>query len=144
MKSNDFPGSTLLFEVAENGLLDIPRATRENLLRLRMMGCSLSIDDFGMGFSSLTLLCHLPFNQLKLDGQLVRSIADPRTRAMVTSTVALARVLNMSLVIEGIGSQMIRDGLVEMGCSFGQGYHLARPMDAQRFVQWLQSPKIPA
>lgn len=144
LKSNDFPGSTLLFEVAENGLLDIPRATRENLLRLRMMGCSLSIDDFGMGFSSLTLLCHLPFNQLKLDGQLVRSIADPRTRAMVTSTVALARVLNMSLVIEGVGSQMIRDGLVEMGCSFGQGYHLARPMDAQRFVQWLQSPKIPA
>ncbi|WP_237150817.1 MULTISPECIES: EAL domain-containing response regulator [unclassified Pseudomonas] len=144
LKSNDFPGSTLLFEVAENGLLDIPRATRENLLRLRMMGCSLSIDDFGMGFSSLTLLCHLPFNQLKLDGQLVRSIADPRTRAMVTSTVALARVLNMSLVIEGVGSQLIRDGLVEMGCSFGQGYHLARPMDAQRFVQWLRNPKLPA
>ncbi|MGE8101496.1 EAL domain-containing response regulator [Pseudomonas fluorescens] len=144
LKCHDFPGSTLLFEVAENGLLDIPRVTRKNLLRLRMMGCRLSIDDFGMGFSSLTLLCQLPFNQLKLDGQLVRSIGDPRTRAMVTSTVALARVLNKSLVIEGVSSQVIRDGLVEMGCSFGQGFHLARPMDPQRFIQWLQNPELPA
>src|SRR5471032_1265059 len=140
LKSHNFPGSTLLFEVAENGLLDVPRATRENLLRLRMMGCSLSIDEFGMGFSSLTLLSQLPFNQLKLDGQLVRSIAEPHTRAMVTCTLALARSLNMSLVIEGVSSQLIRDGLVEMGCSFGQGFHLTRPMDAQRFTQWLQNP----
>ncbi|MGE7955823.1 EAL domain-containing response regulator [Pseudomonas sp. NPDC089530] len=143
LKCHDFPGSTLLFEVAENGLLDIPRTTRENLLRLRMMGCNLSIDDFGMGFSSLTLLCQLPFNQLKLDGQLVRSIEDPRTQAMVTSTVALARALNMSLVIEGVASQVIRDGLLKMGCSFGQGFHLARPMEAQRFLQWLQEPDSP-
>lgn len=140
LRRHGFPGSTLLFEVAENGLLDIPRTTRENLLRLRLMGCNLSIDDFGMGFSSLTLLCQLPFNQLKLDGQLVRSIEDPRTQAMVTSTVALARALNMSLVIEGVGSQVIRDGLLKMGCSFGQGFHLARPMEAQRFLQWLQEP----
>lgn len=139
LQCHDFPGATLLFEVAENGLLDIPRATRENLSRLRRLGCGLSIDDFGMGFSSLTLLCQLPFNQLKLDGQLVRSIEDPRTRAMVTSTAALARALGMSLVIEGVGSQVIRDGLVAMGCSFGQGFHLAGPMKAQRFLRWLQA-----
>ncbi len=139
-----FPGATLLFEVAENGLLDVPRTTRENLIRLRMMGCGLSIDDFGMGFSSLTLLCQLPFNQLKLDGQLVRSIDDPRTHAMVSSTVALARALNMSLVIEGVGSRAIRDGLVAMGCSFGQGFHLARPMEAGRLLRWLQAPESPA
>lgn len=140
LKRYDFPGRTLLFEVAENGLLDVPRTTRDNLLRLRMMGCGLSIDDFGMGFSSLTLLCQLPFNQLKLDGQLVRCIDDPRTQAMVTSTVALARALNMNLVIEGVGSHVIRDGLVAMGCSFGQGFHLARPMEAERFLRWLQAP----
>lgn len=143
LKRHDFPVGTLLFEVAENGLLNLPRTTRENLSRLRMMGCGLSIDDFGMGFSSLSLLCQLPFNQLKLDGQLVRAIEDPRTHAMVTSTVALARALNMSLVIEGVGSQLIRDGLVAMGCSFGQGFHLGRPMDAERFLGWLQAPDSP-
>ncbi|MFT0474418.1 EAL domain-containing protein [Pseudomonas antarctica] len=143
LKRHDFPGGTLLFEVAENGLLDVPRTTRENLRRLRMMGCGLSIDDFGMGFSSLTLLCQLPFNQLKLDGQLVRAIEDPRTHAMVTSTVALAQALNMSLVIEGVGSQLIRDGLVAMGCSFGQGFHLGRPMEAQKFLRWLQASNSP-
>lgn len=140
---HDLPAETLLFEVAENGLLEVPRTTRENLRRLRMMGCSLSIDDFGMGFSSMTLLCQLPFNQLKLDGELVRAIEDPRTHAMVTSTVALTRALNMSLVIEGVGSQVIRDGLVAMGCSFGQGFHLARPMEAQKFLRWLQAPDSP-
>ena len=143
LECHDFPGATLLFEVAENGLLDIPRATWENLLRLRRLGCGLSIDDFGMGFSSLMLLCQLPFNQLKLDGQLVRAIKDPRTRAMVSSTVALAQVLDMSLVIEGVGSQVIRDGLLEMGCSFGQGFHLADPMEAPRFLRWLQAPDSP-
>lgn len=140
---HDFPGGTLLFEVAENGLLDMPCTTRENLRRLRMMGCGLSIDDFGLGFSSLTLLSQLPFNQLKLEGQLVRAIEDPRTHALVTSTVALARALNMTLVIEGVGSQVIRDGLVAMGCSFGQGFHLRRPMGAQRFLRWLQASDSP-
>ncbi|WP_262377342.1 EAL domain-containing response regulator [Pseudomonas sp. WS 5411] len=143
LKRNNFPGETLLFEVAENGLLDLPRTTRENLLRLRMMGCSLAIDDFGIGFSSLTLLCQLPFNQLKLDGQLVRSIEEECTHAMVTSTVALARALSMTLVIEGVSSQSIRDGLLSMGCSFGQGFHLGRPMEAQRFLRWLQAPELP-
>ncbi|TWC18825.1 EAL domain-containing protein (putative c-di-GMP-specific phosphodiesterase class I) [Pseudomonas sp. SJZ083] len=142
LKCHNFPGSTLLFEVAENGLLGAPRIAQDNLLRLRAMGCGLSIDGFGLGFSSLKLLCQSPFNQLKLAGQLVQDISDSRTRSMITSALALSRSLNMSLVIEGVSSQVIRDGVVEIGCSLGQGFHLAPPMDSGRLMQWLQNREM--
>lgn len=133
------PGSTLLFELAENGLLDISARVQENLLRLRMLGCSLSIDDFGMGFSSLKLLCQLPFNQLKLDGEFVRHMDDPLSRTMVTSTLALARSLDMSLVIEGIGTRRTYEGVLALGCQIGQGFYLARPMAGYRLLPWLEA-----
>jgi EAL domain-containing protein (putative c-di-GMP-specific phosphodiesterase class I)/CheY-like chemotaxis protein len=62
------PGSTLMFELVENGLLNAPLQAQENLMRLRLTGCGLSIDDFGVGFSSLTLLGELPFTQIKFGG----------------------------------------------------------------------------
>jgi EAL domain-containing protein (putative c-di-GMP-specific phosphodiesterase class I) len=137
LQRHGFVGSTLMFELAENGLLDLPSSTRENLLRLRILGCGLSIDDFGVGFSSLSLLCQLPFNQLKLDGQFVQQLREPGRRAMIASTLALTRSLEMSLVIEGVSSQRIRDQLVAMGCELGQGFHLARPMTGHDLLQWL-------
>ena len=133
------PGSTLLFELAENGLLDISPRIQENLLRLRMLGCGLAIDDFGMGFSSLKLLCQLPFNQLKLDGEFVRHIGEPLSQAMVASTLALARSLDMSLVIEGIGTQRAHEGVLALGCEIGQGFYLARPMAGHRLLVWLEA-----
>ncbi|WP_242155972.1 EAL domain-containing response regulator [Pseudomonas sp. ArH3a] len=132
-----FPGSTLLFELSENGLLDSSPRIQENLLRLRMLGCSLSVDDFGQGFSSLKLLCRLPFNQLKLDGEVVRHVDDPASQAMIASTLALATSVGMSLVIEGVSSQKIRNGVVAMGCELGQGFYLARPMAGYRLLPWL-------
>ncbi|MHA6578647.1 EAL domain-containing response regulator [Pseudomonas yamanorum] len=133
------PGSTLLFELSENGLLDISPQIQENLLRLRMLGCGLSIDDFGMGFSSLKLICQLPFNQLKLDGEFVRHIDQPQSRAMVASTLALARSLDMSLVIEGIGTRRTHEGVLALGCEIGQGFYLARPMAGYRLLGWLEA-----
>lgn len=139
MLRHGLPGSTLLFELAENGLLDISPRIQENLLRLRMLGCGLAIDDFGMGFSSLKLLCQLPFNQLKLDGEFVRHIGEPLSQAMVASTLALARSLDMSLVIEGIGTQRAHEGVLALGCEIGQGFYLARPMAGHRLLVWLET-----
>ncbi|MCB2250956.1 EAL domain-containing response regulator [Pseudomonas chlororaphis] len=138
LRRHDLPGSTLLFELAENGLLDMQFTTLESLLRLRMMGCGLAIDDFGLGFSSLKLLCQVPFNQIKLEGECVQNLWDPRSRAVVSSTLALAGALNMSVVIEGVSSQRIRDELVRMGCPFGQGFYLAHPMTGHGLRQWLE------
>ncbi|MFJ2367238.1 EAL domain-containing protein [Pseudomonas sp. NPDC087697] len=137
LQCHQLPGSSLMFELAENGLLDLPPGTEENLLRLRRLGCGLSIDDFGSGFSSLKQLCHLPFSQIKLEGEFVQNPLAPHNRAIITSTLALSRSLNMSLVIEGVSSQDVCDALIAMGCQTGQGYYLARPMTCQGLQQWL-------
>lgn len=137
LQRHGFAGSVLQFELSENGLLEIAPATRENLLRLRMLGCGLAIDDFGSGFSSLKLLCQLPFNQLKLDGQRVRHLHESCWKTMVETTLALARSLDMQLVIEGVSSGSMHKALVALGCEVGQGFHLARPMTGHDLLQWL-------
>lgn len=139
LQRHAMPGSTLLFEVSENGLLNLTQSKQESLVRLRLLGCGLSVDDFGVGLSSLKLLCQLPFNQIKLDGQFVQNLLEPRNRAVVASTVAIARSLKMSLVIEGVSSMDIRDALLEMGCAIGQGYYLGMPMTGHGMLKWLGS-----
>ncbi|NWD40708.1 EAL domain-containing protein [Pseudomonas yamanorum] len=135
---HDLPGCALMFELAENGLLDMSVATQKSLLCLRLLGCGLSIDDFGTGFSSLTLLCQLPFQELKLDSSVVQDLSDLHSRAMMLSTIALARALDINLVIEGVSSQEIRDQAFAMGGTFAQGFHLAKPMSARRLKEWLE------
>lgn len=143
LRRHELPGSTLLFELAENGLLDMQFMTLENLLRLRMMGCGLAIDDFGAGFSSLKLLCQVPFNQIKLEIEHVQDLWDSRSRALVLSTLALAESLNMNVVVEGVSSQRIRNELVQLGCTHGQGFYLARPMTGHGLRHWLEEAVKP-
>lgn len=133
------PGSRLTFELTENGLLQAPAASLENLVRLRMMGCRLSLDDFGAGFSSLQRLCQLPFNEIKLDGEFVRNLEhEPRCAAVIASTLALGNSLGMAVVVEGIETLDQLQRLLAMGCVEGQGYWFARPMSGQGLLHWLQ------
>lgn len=132
-------GFGITFELTESGLLEVPAVSLENLVRLRMMGCRLSIDDFGAGFSSLQRLCQLPFNEIKLDGEFVRGLLhEPRCRAVIGSTLALGKTLGMSVVVEGIETHEQYRALLDLGCSQGQGYWYARPMKGADLLHWLQ------
>lgn len=132
------PGFGLTFELTESGLLEAPITSLESLVRLRMMGCRLSIDDFGAGFSSMQRLCQLPFNEIKLDAEFVRTLnEEPRCRAVISSTLALGASLGMSVVIEGIETEEQREQLVTLGCRQGQGYLFARPMSGPDLLRWL-------
>jgi len=132
------PGFGLTFELTESGLLEAPITSLESLVRLRMMGCRLSIDDFGAGFSSMQRLCQLPFNEIKLDAEFVRTLnEEPRCRAVISSTLALGASLGMSVVIEGIETEEQREQLVTLGCRQGQGYLFARPMSGPELLRWL-------
>lgn len=132
-------GSSLTFELTESGLLEAPATSMESLVRLRMMGCRLSIDDFGAGFSSLQRLCQLPFNEIKLDADSIRNLEhEPRCRAAISSTLALGETLGMTVVIEGIETDAQRRQLLALGCTQGQGYWYARPMAGDDLLHWLQ------
>lgn len=130
--------ASLTFELTESGLLEAPATSLETLVRLRMMGCLLSIDDFGAGYSSLQRLCQLPFNEIKLDGEFIRTLlSEPRCQAIVSSTLALGKTLGMSVVVEGIETEKQREALLAMGCTQGQGYLFARPMNDVDLLRWL-------
>ncbi|RON43870.1 EAL domain-containing response regulator [Pseudomonas frederiksbergensis] len=145
LAAHDLPGSGLTFELTETGLLEAPAISLESLVRLRMMGCSLSIDDFGAGFSSLQRLCQLPFNEIKLDAEFVRGLKqEPRCRAVISSTLALGEALGMTVVVEGIETEEQRQVLLELGCTQGQGYLCARPMTATGLLKWLDLQKLGA
>lgn len=143
LMSHGTPGACLTFELTESGLLEAPATSLESLVRLRMMGSRLSIDDFGAGFSSLQRLCQLPFNEIKLDAEFVRTLEDePRCRAVIGSTLALGEALGMSVVIEGIETEEQRQQLLALGCVQGQGYVFARPMSGSDLLRWLQVTSV--
>ncbi|MDD5442533.1 MAG: EAL domain-containing protein, partial [Pseudomonas fluorescens] len=139
LATHQTPCASVTFELTESGLLEVPAVSLENLVRLRMMGCRLSIDDFGAGFSSLQRLCQLPFTEIKLDAEFVRGLLhEPRCRAVIGSTLALGQTLGMSVVIEGIETTEQHQALLALGCTQGQGYWHARPMNGVDLLRWLQ------
>ncbi|MFL1552925.1 EAL domain-containing protein [Pseudomonas sp. D47] len=138
LKRFNAPGSSLSFEMTETGTLDPGSISLENMVRLRMMGCGLSIDDFGGGYSSLQRLCSLPFNEIKIDAEFIRDLSsEPRSRAAISSVLSMAQELNIGVVIEGIETIEQRDILISLGCETGQGYLLAHPMPAHNLLPWL-------
>ncbi|ESE43203.1 EAL domain-containing protein [Shewanella decolorationis] len=136
VKRFNIPPRCITLEITETGLLSAPAVNMENLIRLRMQGFELAIDDFGAAHSSLARLCELPFSQIKLDSCFVRELGvEPRCQAAISSVIALSQALNMELVIEGIetNSQLVL--LQQLGCTVGQGFCFSRPIDEHTFIQ---------
>jgi len=105
---------------------------------LRRLGVRLSIDDYGTGYSSLSYLRALPVDELKLDRSFVSNLtSDERAAAIVRSTLQLSLDLGMGMVVEGVEDAETLAALRAWGCDVAQGYHIARPMPAERFVTWL-------
>ncbi len=123
--------SSLVVELTESGLLRPDQRLRADLDELKGMGVRLAIDDFGTGYSSLSYLRELPIDLLKIDKSFVDGIAVSTQRlALVEVIVRIAKTLELTVIAEGIESEVQRDMLVSMGCQYGQGYLLAAPMPA--------------
>ena len=132
------PGA-LILEVTESAMMSDPETALRVLTRLHEMGVTLSIDDFGTGYSSLAYLQKLPVSELKIDRSFVQHMADrPQDRKIVRSIIDLAHNLDMRVVAEGIEDERSLDMLVSMGCDYGQGFYIARPMPAAQLKGWLQ------
>lgn len=129
LRAYDCSAQVITFEITESGTFTPSRAVQHNLLQLRHMGCGLSMDDFGTGFSSLERLCDIPFTELKLDSSFVQKLdTHSSSTAIITYTTALADALGLSLVIEGVETLAQLKKLKGMGCSTIQGYAIAPPM----------------
>ncbi|MCX7902205.1 MAG: EAL domain-containing protein, partial [Burkholderiaceae bacterium] len=128
--------SEIEIEVTETGLLDTSAIARENLLRLRNAGVKLALDDFGVGFSSLSHLRDLPIQRLKIDRSFtVECMRDARTLTIVKAVIEMARSLGISVTAEGIETQAQQTWMQHLGCDSAQGFLFARPMPAEEFLK---------
>jgi len=128
----------IVLEITESRLATDHAIALENLARLRLMGFSLSIDDFGTGYSSMELLNNIPFSELKLDRQFVHGAHhNDSSRAILESSIYLAKKLGMTVVAEGVEDQKDWDLIVSLGCDLVQGYYIAKPQPADQLYPLL-------
>jgi len=136
--SNKLPASLLTIEITESALMMYTYQTTSNLQKLRDIGVSISIDDFGTGYSSLQHLKKLPVSELKIDKSFViNMVNDENDDIIVRSTTDLAHNMGLQVVAEGIESQEVCDTVKKLGCDFGQGYFISKPMDSEVLLVWL-------
>lgn len=131
-------GDSVTFEVLEGTVIQGLDVCLQNCEQLRALGCRLSMDDFGIGFSSLHRLCQLPFDEIKLDREFVQALGqDPRGQAVIISTLALGTALKVPVIIEGVETHPQRLQLLELGAIHAQGYLCGMAMPRQELVGWL-------
>ena len=139
LREEGFDPRHLTLEITETEAARNPPLANALLRRLRSHGISTSMDDYGVGFSTLHRLQLFPFSNLKIDRWLVAQLdTDPQAKQTVEMLVALARQRQFTLTGEGIETQEQCEALRNLGCSYGQGYFIARPMPAGEIPAWLK------
>lgn len=132
--------SSIIFELTESRLLEDMARALEILTRFSLNKVELSVDDFGTGYSSLEQLQRVPFSELKIDRMFVNgAVHDPSARAILESSIHLARKLDLRVVAEGVETQEEWDLVNELGCDIVQGYFIAKPMTAKLLLEWLKA-----
>ena len=139
LRRHDLPARYLTFELTESMLMARPLETSRVLTALRALGVSISMDDFGTGFSSLSYLSQLPIQEIKIDRSFIRKLATEEDQALVAFMLGLAGALGRGVVVEGVETQAQWDWLVGLGCDAVQGYHVGKPMPADAVVPWLRA-----
>jgi len=141
LDANGLAPGDLTIEITEGVMLDETPAVVENVRKLAEMGLKLSMDDFGTGHSSLSLLARLPVTELKIDRSFMDRIEDDATaQAVVTAVVCIGQSLNMTVVAEGVENDAQRRFLTALGCTVHQGYHYSRPLDREGLESWMAGP----
>jgi EAL domain-containing protein (putative c-di-GMP-specific phosphodiesterase class I) len=131
--------SALELEITETTVMNNVEVTKTILNELHEMGVSIALDDFGTGYSSLSYLKAFPFHTLKIDRSFVCDVTtDPNDKAIVAAIVAMAKVLNLKLVAEGVENQTQENLLRSLGCEEVQGYLFSRPVTASEATVLLQ------
>lgn len=117
----------------------------DELFQLKSMGVQISLDDFGTGHSSLTLLQRFPFDKLKIDRSFVSQVdSNSLSRTIVESVAGLAKKLDIETVAEGIETKRQLDVMRRIGCIMGQGNYLGWPMPTDDITARLHKPKLVA
>lgn len=140
LNTHQVKNNSITLEVTESSIMDDPQRSKLTLLSLANIDIKLSIDDFGTGYSSLAYLKELPVSELKIDKSFVMHMQqNENDRIIVNSTIELAHNMGLKVVAEGIENIDTWGLLDDMGCDYGQGYYISRPMPVGDFNSWLKT-----
>ena len=141
LAKHGYPAQRLTLEITETTLSSDPDQTARSIQRLRSLGVRISIDDYGVGYSSMSQLLALEIDELKVDKSfLIQLSSDIRAQAIVRSATELAHALGLRLVTEGIEEGAVLDLVRRLGADIGQGYFIATPMTATQLDDFLARP----
>lgn len=136
-----FPLSRLTLEVTETAIMTDPVRAKAVLSELHDAGIHLSMDDFGIGQSSLTYLKELPITKMKIDKSFVMDFEQPRNVAVVRSAIDLARNMGLQVTAEGVEQEATFLALKDFGCELAQGYFFSKALPVDGLKRWLgESP----
>jgi diguanylate cyclase (GGDEF)-like protein len=128
----------LCLELSEAAMMSESKRALNTMRELAELGVALSIDNFGTGDASLAYLKDLPANEVKIDKSFVTSMGSHRGNpAFIRSIIYLAKALNLSVVAEGVETEVSASRLADLGCETAQGYYFARPLTKKAFGEWL-------
>ncbi|MGO8938726.1 MAG: diguanylate cyclase domain-containing protein [Mycobacterium sp.] len=144
LRTHGLPADALIIEITESALVDSVRS-RNTVAALQQLGVRISLDDYGTGWSSLARLQDVSVDELKLDRIFVARLAqDPRSVAIVRSTVALAQSLGADLVAEGVEDEVTLCALRRYGCTITQGFVHSPPLPPNDLQHWITSRQAAA
>ncbi len=133
------PAGLLCLEITESGFMEDPAHAQKVLDRLSGMGLRLAIDDYGVGYSSLSYIMKLPVQELKIDRSFIAGmVANPDLSTIVRSTIELGHNLGMKVVAEGVEDGHGWDLLETLGCDDAQGYFISPPLEPAALVAWMR------
>ncbi|MFN2287299.1 MAG: EAL domain-containing protein [Chromatocurvus sp.] len=136
--------SLLEIEILESSALDDIDAVIDMIRACRELGVRFALDDFGVGYSSLTYLKRLPADILKIDQSFVRDMLhDVDDLAILKGILGLSRVFERDVIAEGVETIRHGERLLDLGCECAQGYGIARPMPAEQVIPWLETWMAP-
>ena len=135
----EFDPQFIVLEVTESSAVSTVPYFLENLARLRMKGFGISVDDYGTGNSSMQQLLHIPFSEIKIDRSYVIGASNNKALELVlSSSLEVCRKLNKTAVAVGVETQQDWDFLQKLGCTFAQGYYIAKPMEGGVLPMWME------
>ena len=135
----DLPARALVVEVTEGSLVQDNETAVEVFKSLAQIGLHISLDDFGMGYSSLSYLRRLPLNSIKMDRSFIKNLPDDTdSAAIVRAIISMARHLNLGVVAEGVEHTVQAEYLLRLGCKYAQGYLYSPAMDSSGVQKYLE------
>jgi diguanylate cyclase (GGDEF)-like protein len=134
----------ITLELTERDLADNEELVATRLSHLKTLGFEVSVDDYGIGQSSLAKLKNLPIDELKIDKTFILTLDQcKQDQDIVSSTISLGHKLNLRVVAEGVENKASLELLRQFQCDYAQGYYLSRPISAEKFIEWYENNEYP-